>query len=143
MEGDAYCFRVPRTRMALESDGLEQVWRKAVRLDRYYASPVIHNGLLYVLSSDPHLTVLEAETGERVYEQKIEGARGTTYPSISLVGSRLFVGVDDGTVVFVKLGREFSELSRSKIGEYRSTPIFEGTVAYLRTLDGIQAIAVN
>jgi hypothetical protein len=59
------------------------------------------------------------------------------------VGSRLFVGVDDGTVVFVKLGREFSELSRSKIGEYRSTPIFEGTVAYLRTLDGIQAIAVN
>jgi len=138
--GTANAFRIPKDLATLESQGLENVWTTEVVKDRYYASSLIHDGLMYIASRESHLSVLDAGTGEIIYTKKIGGSRGTVYPSLTEAGGKLFLGVEDGTLAVFKLGRQFEELARNKLPAFRSTPIFSGEFAYLRTFDGLLAV---
>jgi hypothetical protein len=84
--------------------------------------------------------VIEAESGDLVYEQKLQGMSGITYPSLVLAGEHIFAGSENGQVTFFKPGREYVEVSRSEIPAYRSTPIFVEDTVYLRTREDIRAI---
>ncbi len=139
-DGHAYAFRIPKDLDTLLDSGLEEIWHTSIHTNRYYASPIAHQGLLYALSQDFVFTVLEMDTGEKVLEHKITGLKGVAYPSISLAGDKLFLASDTGTLVVLQPGREYKELGRSQFGEFRSTPIFDGEIAYLRTYSEIMAI---
>ncbi len=139
-EGDVYQFRIPDNTRDLEQHGLELVWRKDVRKRRYYASPLLIDGLLYLFSDNHWLMVLDADSGELVYEHRIEGMQGVAYPSLVRAGNLIFAGSESGQVAFFKPGRRYEEISRSEVPDYRSTPLFEGNRAYLRTLEDIRAI---
>ena len=139
-EGHAYRFQIPDSVHKLESDGLELVWRKDVRKGRYYASPLLLQGLLYVYSDNSWLSVLEAESGEIIYEHRIEGMSGITYPSLVLAGDNIFAGSENGHATFFQPGRTYEEVARTEIPPYRSTPIFVGDKVYLRTREDIRAI---
>ena len=71
--------------------------------------------------------------------EKIKGFTGTAYPSLTLAGKLIFVGAEDGNAAFVQTGRTFAEVSRTKIEPYRSTPIFDGELTYLRTQEKLRA----
>ncbi len=137
--GDAYAYRIPKFLDTLEKSGLELVWHTQVNKDRYYSSVLIHEGLMYIVTRDNEMTTLDAATGEIIYTHKIKGARGTAYPSMVFAGGNIYLGSDDGTQVVLKPGREFQEIARNNLGPYRSTPIFTGDVAYLRTYESLQA----
>ncbi len=139
-DGHAYQFRIPETVRALEEQGLELIWRKDIRKQRYYASPLLVDELFYVLSDNHWLTVLEADSGELVYEHKIEDMGGVAYPSLVRAGDFIFAGSENGQVAFFKPGRNYVEVARGKVPEYRSTPVFVGDRAYIRTLEDIRAI---
>lgn len=139
-EGHAYHFRIPDSVFELEADGLELVWKKDVKKNRYYASPLIHEGLLYSITENSWMIVLDSGSGELVYEHKIEGAQGTTYPSLSLAGNVIFAGTHSGQVIAIEPGRVYKEVGRSKVESYLSSPIFDGDSVYLRTREKIQAI---
>ncbi len=139
LEGHAYHFRIPRSIAALEENGLELVWRKDVRKQRYYASPVASDGLLYLFTEAKWLIVLEVDSGELVYEKRIEGLRGPSYSSLALAGNRLFAGSEVGQVVAFEAGREYKEIGRSEVGPFLSSPIFDADTVYLRASDGIRA----
>ena len=68
--GDAYAYRIPTSLKSLEKKGLEQVWHTQIDKDRYYSSPLVHNGLVYLVSRESLITVLEADSGKLVYEFK-------------------------------------------------------------------------
>ncbi len=138
--GDAYAFRIPKTLEKLEKSGLEPLWHTEVEPNRYYASTLIHEDLMYIITRENLLTVLEAATGKVVYTQKITGSRGTSYPSMISDGKHIFVGIDDGTLVVMKPGRKYQEIARNNVGAYRSTPIVYDNIAYLRTYDFLKAI---
>lgn len=65
-------------------------------------------------------------------------AQGNGCPILG--GDVIFVGAEDGNAAFVKPGRTFGEISRTKVPPYRSTPIFEGLLTYLRTHEKLLAI---
>lgn len=142
-EGFASAFQIPDTIAKLESTGIEVIWRADVFKDRYYASSIVNKGLMYALSRTYMFTVLDADTGELVYEEQITGLRGTAYPSISLAGNHLIFASDEGAIVVVEQGRKYNEVSRSQLEPFRSTPIFEGDIAYIRTFDHLQAYRAN
>jgi outer membrane protein assembly factor BamB len=93
---------------------------------------VIHDGLLYSATDQGILTALETATGKVVYEQRLNH-EGTTYPSLSLAGNRLYASSDGGTSVVLEPGREFKVLARNKLEAFRSSLVFEGKRVYART----------
>ncbi len=139
--GDAYAYRVPKSVKALEKTGLKRIWHTEVEKDRYYSSILVHEGILYIVTRDNLITALDDANGEVIYTHQIKGAKGTAYPSMVLAGGKIYLGIDDGHLVIIKPGREFTELARHEVGPYRSTPIFTDSTAFLRTYESLQAVS--
>jgi outer membrane protein assembly factor BamB len=116
------------------------LWKgKATGGGYWFSSPVVHEGLLYAASDQGILTVLEAATGEMVYEERLN-LSGSAYPSISLAGKYLYVSSDNGTTVVLQPGREFKVLARNKLEPFRSSLVFEGKRLYVRTAKHLYCI---
>ena len=49
------------------------LWTTKPKNDRYYASPILHEGLLYAVTQKGQLSVIDAKTGEVVYTQHSTG----------------------------------------------------------------------
>ena len=142
-QGDAYCLEIPANAADVQSQGLKQVWHQQVSKNRYYSSPLVHDGIVYLISREYVLQALDAASGEVFYEQKIKGLTGTAYPSLTLVGDTIFVGAEDGRAAFVKPGESYQEMARTETDPYRSTPIFVDDRTYLRTQETLRAISVK
>ncbi|OUW18912.1 MAG: hypothetical protein CBD18_01925 [Opitutales bacterium TMED158] len=137
--GDAYAYRIPKVLETLQKDGPELVWHSQVPKNRYYSSALVRDGLVYIVTRDNELSVLEADTGAIVYTEKVKGAKGTAYPSMVAADDKIYLGIDDGTLVVLEPGREYKEIARNQFGTFRSTPIFSGGIAYLRAYDKLVA----
>jgi outer membrane protein assembly factor BamB len=109
----------------------EVLWTTKPKSDRYYASPVVHNGLIYAVTQKGDWSVIDAATGQVVLEKNI-GLGGTFYPSVTLAGDYLFVSSDNGKTVALVPGREYKEEARSAVDSFRSCPVFAGSRLYLR-----------
>jgi outer membrane protein assembly factor BamB len=105
----------------------------------WFSSPILHEGLIYALSRDGMFSVVDAETGKLVYDQRLE-LGGDAYPSITLAGKYLYVSSDNGTTLVLQPGREYKELARNSLETFRSSLVFEGKRMYVRTTKGLWCI---
>ncbi|MFZ4395404.1 MAG: PQQ-binding-like beta-propeller repeat protein [Kiritimatiellia bacterium] len=117
-----------------------KLWEAKPNRNRYYASPVLDNGLLYAINAGGVLSALDVKDGAIVYEKKLE-LSGTFYPSLCLAGGKLFASSDNGTTVIFEPGREFREVARNNLGEgFRSTPCFVGNRILIRGMRKVYCI---
>jgi outer membrane protein assembly factor BamB len=138
VRGEARAFRLPDS--VGEEVKLAPLWKANVKGGGYwFSSPVVHEGLFYAANDQGILTVLEAATGKLVYEEPL-AMRGSTYPSISLAGNRIYVSSDNGTTVVLEPGREYRELARNKLEPFRSSLVFDGKRVYVRTEKALYCI---
>jgi outer membrane protein assembly factor BamB len=111
--------------------------------ERIYAAPLAHDGLLYVATRRNHLMVLDAVSGEDVYERALgDELRGDGYASItSVVGPRgpaIMLGGETADYLAFAPGRVYRELSTSDLpGGARATPVFLGDGVFVRTLEAL------
>ncbi len=111
----------------------QQLWQGKIADDRYYATPLIHEGLVYAVNQKGMLSVLDAKNGTTVYEQKLDGLKGTMYPSPTLGGTNIFLGSEGGQTLVLKPGRTFVEVARNALEPYRCSPVFDGKRIYIRS----------
>jgi outer membrane protein assembly factor BamB len=131
VHGNATAVRLPES--IAEPMKLPAMWKGKVKSSGYgFSSPVVFDGLLYAVNDQSLLTVLDAATGKVVYEERLN-LGGSVYPSISLAGNRIYVSSDTGETVVLQAGREYKELARNKLEEFRSSLVFEGKRVYIRT----------
>ena len=121
---------------------METLWTAKPASDRYYASPVLHDGLLYAITQRSVFTVLDAADGAVVYSKNL-GLKGTVYPSICLAGGRLYVSGDQGGTLVIEPGREYRELASNTLEQFRSSPVFEGGKIYIRGLKHLFCIGAD
>jgi outer membrane protein assembly factor BamB len=108
------------------------LWQARLKGGGYwFASPILHDGLVYGLSAQGILNVIDGTTGEPVYEQRLE-LEGQVYASVARAGGLIFISSDAGITVVVQPGREYKELARNTLEPFRSTPVFEGNRMYVR-----------
>ena len=120
---------------------LEELWQTVPKKDRYYASSVYHEGLIYCIVRQGHFfSVIDAETGEVILEEKLNLGKGDAFPSIILAGKYLFVSNDNGTTVVMEPGREPKEIRRNTLEAFRSSPIFVGKRMYIRGRENLYCI---
>jgi outer membrane protein assembly factor BamB len=106
----------------------------------WFPSPVLHDGLLYALNATGIFTVVDAATGQRVYEERLDFKGGQCYPSVTLAGKHLFVSSDNGHTLVLEPGRAYKEVAHNVLEPFRSTPAFEGKRMYVRTLQHLWCI---
>jgi outer membrane protein assembly factor BamB len=117
---------------------IEQVWESKIAGDRRTPSAVLHDGLLYNVNTAGILDVLDAETGEPAYKQRLN--IGQVYASAVAAGKYIFFGGTDGKAVAIKAGKEYQEAARSKVEGFGSSPVFTGSRVYLRTRQHLYCI---
>jgi outer membrane protein assembly factor BamB len=140
--GSAVALRLP----AAAGDAIkpEVLWKVKVKKDRYYASPVFHDGAVYAVTRAGVMTALDAEDGTKLYERALkELGKGTVYPSPVLAGKHLLVSSDNGTTLVVEPGREFKLAGQNKIDGFRATPVFAGDRMLVRALSGLICIGAK
>jgi len=141
-DGILYCIEEKSAAFKLSrnpADKPEKLWDgEALQPGTYYASPLVHDGLIYTLHASGNLSVLDANTGKKVYTKKVLG--GTCYSSPTLAGKYILLGSDSGKMVLFVPGREYQEVAQNELEPFRSTPVLSGSRMYLRTLKTLYCI---
>jgi hypothetical protein len=127
----AFAFQIPASDE--EPAAFNKLWNVPIQRDRYYASPLIHDGLLYNVNQKGFMTVLDITDGSTVYTHAFR-LGGTSYQSITLAGSVLFTSSDTGKTVLFYPGREYREVGMNQLDGFRTNLVFEGKRIYVRTL---------
>ena len=125
----------------------EFIWNNPLHNSWYYfASPVVHDGLVYAISCAGELTVLDAKTGITVYERELLEPKyksNSRFDScLTLAGKYIYAncaGAANTTVVF-EAGREYKESARNELDSFKSTPVFQGKRMYVRTMKYLYCI---
>ena len=108
--------------------------------DRYYASPLVFDGLVYAINQARILTVLAKSDGAVIYQQKVEPLKGTVYPSPTLAGRNVYLSSEGGQTVVIQAGREYRAVATNTLEAMRSCPVFEERRMYIRTLKNLWCI---
>lgn len=137
-DGVIYCVSDNKARafqLALKDDAtvaVTQLWETTVSKERYYASPLLADGLLYLINQRGVLSVLDAKDGTLAYEQRLD-LGGTAYPTPILAGKTILLSSDTGKSISIAPGRTYQELTHNALEPYRTTPVCDGTRLYIRT----------
>jgi len=112
-----------------------------LREGAYMISPVLYDGLLYVSKNNGVFSVFDAESGEKVYQQRLgDGTTGFTSSLVAADG-KIYFSSEDGDVFVVKAGRTYELLATNPLGAYSmATPAISEGRMYFRTGSGIVAI---
>lgn len=109
----------------------------------YVPSPLLHDGLLYVLKSNSGvLTSFDARTGQRRYgPERLRGVRNV-YASPVIADRRLYVTSRDGTTVVLAAGPTFEVLATNTLDDgFDASPAIVDGEIYLRGQQFLYCIA--
>jgi outer membrane protein assembly factor BamB len=103
------------------------------------SSPLILDGLVYLVGERGYLTCVDAKTGEELYRERTVDARHRASPVY--VDGKIIIPARNGTILVVAPGREFKVLTSNDMEEEISaSPAVANGVLYLRTFDALYAI---
>jgi len=126
------------------------------------ASPLLYQGLAYILSVEGILTVIDYAKGEVVYQKILDLApymihggiiRGGCSSCPTLGGKYIYIWDNQGTTVVIEPGRTFKQVARNRIEQLwysygspvrnecmMSNPVFSGKQIFVRTEANIYCI---
>jgi HEAT repeat protein/outer membrane protein assembly factor BamB len=129
--------------MAIAADGsgditaTGRVW-EYIDLHRAICTPIIHDGLIYVGDNYGQVHCVDLETGKRVW---IHDQMSRIWGCMALVGDRLYVGDEGGTMVVYRAGRKMEILAKIDMpGPLYGSPAVSGDTLYLATSSQLYAI---
>jgi outer membrane protein assembly factor BamB len=117
------------------------VWQNQ-RGNSYTASPVLHDGKLYVLTDSGQLTCWDMKTGKAFYQQQRLPKAYNFKASPVAANGKLYLASEEGDVIVVKMGDTFEVLATNTIpGEtFIATPAIVDGGIYLRGKNTLYAI---
>jgi outer membrane protein assembly factor BamB len=92
-------------------------------------TPLVYQGVLYLLNNNGRLTAYDAATGEEIYRERV--GRGESFSSSPVASDgRLFFSSEDGSTFVIRAGRDYELLGTNELGDIvMTTPaISDGTM---------------
>ena len=87
-----------------------------------------------------HQRPADAKTGDKLYKERIQGARGFTSSPVGYAG-KVFCLDEDGTTWVLKAGPKFEVVGENKLGEMAwSSPAAANGSLFIRTVDHLYCI---
>ncbi len=114
------------------------------RIDRgspYTSTPLVYDGVLYVLGDNGVLSAYDAATGARFYQTRL-GAGPTGFSASPVAaGGHLYIAGEEGDLYIVPAGRTFRGAARYAFNEtIFATPALDGNLLIVRTRGRVIAI---
>ncbi len=104
----------------------------------YISSLVYYDGLIYMMGDVGVLTVTDAKTGERVFQERIGGVY--TASPVAADG-KVYLLSEDGETIVVAAGRTPRVLARNKLNARQlASPAIAGGRLFIRSDDAVYAI---
>jgi outer membrane protein assembly factor BamB len=129
---------------------LKRLWENDDPEGEFFASPLVHDGLVYCASNEGTLYVLDAKTSKTVFQKELEirsasgkpGAEpAAVYPSPTLAGKHLLLGNDAGETLVLEPGRQYRPLGRNVLDRgCGASPVADGKQLFLRGGEWLYAI---
>jgi outer membrane protein assembly factor BamB len=115
--------------------GTDAVLWESTRGPSYTPSPVLHEGILYLLTDNGQLSALDAKTGQPFYQQQRLPKPYNFKASPIAVAGRLYLASEDEDVIVVKMGPSYEVLATNTLPDqsFIATPVAVGGDLYLRS----------
>ncbi|HEV8168170.1 MAG TPA: PQQ-binding-like beta-propeller repeat protein [Pyrinomonadaceae bacterium] len=116
------------------------IWSRTGR-GSYMPTPLIYNGILYVLTNNGTFDAYNLKTGDEIYRQRL-ATIGSGY-SASPVASdgKIYLSNEDGEILVVSAGEKFNHIATNSMGELlMATPALSDGVMYVRSAESLFAI---
>ena len=107
----------------------------------YMPTPLIYEGILYVLANNGLLDAYDLRTGEEFYRQRLPliGSGFSASPVAS--DGKLYFSNEDGEIIVIAAGRSFTHVATNSMGEMlMATPALSDGVMYVRSSKSLFAI---
>lgn len=108
----------------------------------YLCTPLVYRGLVYIVSYNGVLSVFDAKTGERKYQQRLLADTSSAFTSSPVANDgRVYVAAEDGQVIVLAAGPTFERLATNQMGAtVLATPAFSEGRLLVRTQTQLVAI---
>ena len=107
----------------------------------YMPTPLIYDGLLYVLANNGVLDAYHLQTGEEVYRQRLPLVGSGFSASPVAADGKLYLSNEDGEVLVIEAGKNFKHIATNSMGELlMATPALSDGVMYVRSSKSLFAI---
>ncbi len=122
--------------------GTDAVTWSTTRGAAYTASPVLHDGRLYVIMDSGLFSCFDAATGKPDYERTRLPKPYNFKASPVAANGRIYLSTEEGDVVVIKAGGTFEVLATNTLADqsFISSPAFSGGDIYLRSTTHLFAI---
>lgn len=111
------------------------------KIGSYMPTPLVYQGLLYVLKNDGIFSCYDLASGEEKYMQRIphQGSGFSGSPVAS--DGRIYLPSEDGDLFIVKAGPKFELLGKNSVGQLlMATPAISGGMMFIRAEHDLFAI---
>ena len=103
------------------------------RAGSYMPTPVVYQGLLYVLKNQGILACYDLRSGEQRYETRLPEVGSGFSASPVAADGKLYLSGEDGDVFVVKAGPQFELVARNRMGQpLMATPAIAGRMMLVR-----------
>ncbi len=116
------------------------VWSRTGR-GSYMPTPLVYDGILYVLANNGLLDAYDLKTGEEIYRQRLPLVGSGFSASPVAADGKLYLSNEDGDVLVIAAGRKFEHLATNSMGELlMATPALSEGVMYVRSSQSLFAV---
>ena len=107
----------------------------------YMPTPLIYNGLLYVLANNGILDAYNLKTGEEIYRQRLPYIGSGFSASPVAADGKIYLSAEDGEMLVIAAGPEFAHIATNSMGDLlMATPALSEGVMYVRSASTLFAI---
>jgi outer membrane protein assembly factor BamB len=116
------------------------VWSRTGR-GSYMPTPLVYDGILYVLANNGLLDAYDLKTGEEIYRQRLPLVGSGFSASPVAADGRLYLSNEDGEMLVITAGRKYAHIATNSMGELlMATPALSEGVMYVRSAQSLFAI---
>jgi outer membrane protein assembly factor BamB len=109
------------------------IWSRTGR-GSYMPTPLIYNGILYVLANNGTFDAYNLKTGEEIYRQRLSGVGSGFSASPVASDGKIYLSNEDGEILVVSAGEKFNHIATNSMGELlMATPALSDGVMYVRS----------
>ena len=116
------------------------IWSRTGR-GSYMPTPLIYNGILYVLANNGTFDAYNLKTGAEIYRQRLPLVGSGFSASPVAADGKLYLSNEDGEILVVAAGEKFNHIATNSMGELlMSTPALSEGVMFVRSSGSLFAV---
>ena len=97
------------------------------------STPVISNGLIFMVNDKGILSCLDAKTGQFIWKEKLQGSYSFNFAPVAIEGN-IYLTDMDGVTTVIKADKKFQKVAENKLdGKFIARPVVSGNSLIMRS----------